>query len=566
MRKLGLLLLLCSQYVFGQEETIYYNGNIFTANPLQPFAEAVTIRGQKIVAVGNFSEVINTVSHHATKIDLKGACLLPGLIDSHIHAIEGGVSLTRANVFDELLTTTQLVDYVRKSLLTKQGMTAGILPVYGLNIATWLKIDELSAAFNAAEFAQQPIWLKGSDGHTAWVNTAMMEKAGLNKQYILTLSPDQRLYFGITKQDEPNGFVVDSGLHKIYSVVPEGNIDYHLAATKAIYYCNSHGITAWLDPSAAYTNEKEAPFLDAYQWLARENKLTAHIAATIVADADGKVQEQINMVKALQKKYGVNRNISIIGFKIFADGVIEYPTQTAAISKPYTNRSSSGVLMYNPKNFARFAILADKQKLLVHVHAIGDLAVTETLNGFEAVRKANGNSGLPHTITHMQIVLPGDFDRFQQLNVLASLQLLWAYGDITTIDIVKPYISPELYKYQYPARSLLNAGCTICGASDWPVSSANPFEAMAKAETRKGPMGVLDSTQCMPRMAMLYAYTSNAAKALLKETTIGSIQPGKFADLVMVDRDVMMVNAEALNYTKVVWTMFEGKIIYRANP
>ena len=220
--------------------------------------------------------------------------------------------------------------------------------------------------------------------------------------------------------------------------------------------------------------------------------------------------------------------------------------------------------MFDPKKFTKFAIAADKENLLVHVHAIGDRAVTETLNGFEAVRKTNGNNKLPHTITHLQIVLPPDFERFGKLNVLASYQLLWAFGDVTTVDIVKPYIDPSLYKWQYPARSLFNAGTTICGASDWPVSSANPFEAIYNADTRLGPLGVLDSTQCIPRMAMLYAYTINAAKALEMQTSIGSIEPGKYADMILVDRDVFTISPEQMKNTKVLWTMFEGRIIYKA--
>jgi predicted amidohydrolase YtcJ len=117
---------------------------------------------------------------------------------------------------------------------------------------------------------------------------------------------------------------------------------------------------------------------------------------------------------------------------------------------------------------------------------------------------------------------------------------------------------------QYPVRSLLQAGATICGASDWPVTTANPFEAMYHAETRKGPLGVLDSTQCMPRMAMLYAYTSEAAKALILEKKIGSLQTGKLADIILLDRDILTVTPEAMNDTRVLWTMFEGKKVYEA--
>jgi hypothetical protein len=265
----------------------------------------------------------------------------------------------------------------------------------------------------------------------------------------------------------------------------------------------------------------------------------------------------------LQKKYSYT-DFTIIGFKVFADGVIEFPTHTAALSIPYTGTQSKGDLMMDPKKFAHFATIADKNNLLVHVHAIGDRAVTETLNGFEEARKINRNSRIPHTITHLQIVRPSDFNRFAQLNVLTSFQLYWAFGDATTIDIVKPYIDPALYQWQYPVRSLLQAGATITGASDWPVSTANPFEAISRAETRKGPMGVLDSTQCMPRMTMLYAYTSEAAKALLLEKKIGSLEAGKYADFILLDRDILTITPEALMNTRVLWTIFEGRKVYDA--
>ena len=210
------------------------------------------------------------------------------------------------------------------------------------------------------------------------------------------------------------------------------------------------------------------------------------------------------------------------------------------------------------------AIAADRQGLIVHIHAIGDLAVKTALDAIAAARKTNGDSRLPHTITHIQFADPEDFPRFGELGVIASLQLLWAQGNSDAIEAVKPYIDPEIYRWQYPARSLLDAGATIAGASDWAVSTANVFEAVYYAETRKGDEGVLDASQRVPREAMLYAYTSNAARALNMLDQIGTIAAGKQADLVLVDRDVMTVPAEELKETKVLWTMFGGKIVYRA--
>ena len=179
--------------------------------------------------------------------------------------------------------------------------------------------------------------------------------------------------------------------------------------------------------------------------------------------------------------------------------------------------------------------------------------------------RANGNSGLPHTLTHVQFADPEDFPRFHELGAVAALQLLWASAGEDTIELVKPHLEADLYQWQYPARSLLDNGAIISGASDWPVSSANVFQAICQAETRKGPGGILDPSQRMPREAMLYAYTRNSAVAMNKLKDIGSIAPGKQADLVLVDRDVLIVPSEELRATKVVWTMVGGKMVYQAH-
>jgi predicted amidohydrolase YtcJ len=170
---------------------------------------------------------------------------------------------------------------------------------------------------------------------------------------------------------------------------------------------------------------------------------------------------------------------------------------------------------------------------------------------------------LPDTLTHEQFVQPSDFPRFRELGVVSALQMFWADASQDTIEIIKPYIDPEIYKWQYPARSILDNGGIISGASDWPVSTANVFKAIYQAETRRGPEGVLDPPQDMPREAMFYAYTRNSARAMNMEDAIGTIAPGKRADLVLLDRDVLTISPEEMRDTKVVWTMVAGKVVWR---
>jgi serine/threonine protein kinase/Tol biopolymer transport system component len=166
----------------------------------------------------------------------------------------------------------------------------------------------------------------------------------------------------------------------------------------------------------------------------------------------------------------------------------------------------------------------------------------------------------------LQLIRPEDIPRFHELGVIASFQLYWATAETDTIELVKPYIDPALYEWQYPARSVLDEGGIIAGASDWPVSTANVFRAIYQAETRKGSAGILDARQRVPREAMLYAYTQNAARALGEQDRIGSIAPGKQADFALLDRDVLTATAEEVRDTKVLWTIAGGKTVYGTKP
>lgn len=160
-------------------------------------------------------------------------------------------------------------------------------------------------------------------------------------------------------------------------------------------------------------------------------------------------------------------------------------------------------------------------------------------------------------------MIRGDLARFASLEVLPSMQLYWATADSYSFDLVKPYVDSSLFTLQYPANSLIKSGATLCGASDWPVTTANPFEAMAMAESRSGPLGVLNENEIVSRNEMMKAYTIHAAKALMMGKTIGSIESGKQADFVLVDRDVFHVDTDSVKDTQVIWTMFGGKIIFQ---
>jgi predicted amidohydrolase YtcJ len=542
-------------------ERVLFNAKVFTGVPDHPYAEAVGIRGDKIVAVGSLAEVLLAIGRNAEGIDLHGNFLLPGLIDSHVHPIQGGLTLTGADVGDQELSLDELVSFATDAKKTGKGTRGDVLSISGLPSVYWLKTNDLNSRFNNGDYADLPVFLAGSDGHTSWANRALLRRAGITKEFLSHLSAEERAYYGMEPTGDPNGFAVDAGMDKISTVVPEPSPQQLLAGgSAAVQFLHSLGITAWLDAMA------DRPLLLTYQSLAQRGELTAHVAAFPMVNPRNDPSKELEAVQKLRQEFANIPNLTIPGIKVFADGVLEYPSQTASLTKPYRNTGRPGDLLFDPARFAELATAADKQGLVVHVHALGDRAVKEALNGIEAARKANGNSGLPHTLTHIQLADPEDFPRFRQLGVIAALQLLWATAESDTIELIKPYVDPELYRWQYPARSLLDAGAVISGASDWFVSSPNVFKAIYQAETRKGPEGVLDATQRMPREAMLYAYTRNSARALNQQDKIGSLAPGMQADLVLVDRDVLTVTPEELKDTKVLWTMFGGVTVYRVQP
>lgn len=544
--------------IWGQEpsEKILFHAKVFTGDPQNPYAEAVAIRGDKIAAVGTLPEVEKAVSAGAERIDLQDKSLFPGFIDSHSHSIDGGLNLISADASDRVKSLKELPAFAAEAKKSGRGMRGDILEILGLPLEFWSHPDILNADFSAGAYTKQSVLLRGMDGHTAWANRALLQRAGITREFLQKLSVQERSYYGTDKNAQPNGFLVDAGTEKIEPLLPPPTPERLLAAGRAaLKYNYSLGITAWLDPLA--TDQ----VLAAYKMLADRGELTSEVVAFPQVFAKDPAAE-LDGVQKTREKYKNVPNLHVTGIKIFADGVVEFPSQTAHLSKPYKNTGRNGDLLFDPKKFVDLCIAADKVGLIIHVHALGDGAVKAALDGIAAARQFNGNSKLPHTLTHEQFVLPEDFPRFRELGVISALQLFWAEASNDTIEIVKPYLDPEIYKWQYPARSILDNGGVISGASDWPVSTANVFYAIYQAETRKGPEGVLDQAQDMPRDAMFYAYTRNSARAMNMDS-IGTIAPGKRADLVLLDRDVLTVSPEQMRDTKVMWTMVAGKMVYQ---
>jgi hypothetical protein len=552
---------------------IFFNGRVFTAEPEHPYADAVAIRGDRIVGVGALAAVEALAGPDARRIDLGGKFLMPGMIDSHAHPIEGGLELLSARYTAADGSVPNLVAFVESKLGDKSAFRGDVLVVSDLDIGIWSKAADIDAALSSGQFAKRRVVLIGSDGHTLWANRAARVKAGVTQAFIKKLPESDRKYYGFDAGMNPNGFLVDDGKNALTESLPPLSLATLVAGGRAaLEYMHSLGITGWLDAAPAGVvgggvplSVKDPGVLPAYKALGEAGELTEHVVAYPVVQPDLGFP-QIDVVQQLQAKFQGIRNFKIPGLKVFADGVVEIPSQTAALTRPYVNTGREVKPLFTPSKMKELVAEAYRRGLSVHIHAIGDLAVKESLDAFEAARRANPSTNLPFVMTHAQFVDPEDIPRFAELKVTAALQLLWALADPSTNELVKPYIDPGIYRWMYPARSILDSGGVISGASDWPVSTANPFLAIYQAETRRGEQGVLDESQRMPREAMLYAYTRNSAQALDMADQIGTLSVGKLADLVLIDRDVLTVPAEELKDAKVVWTLFGGKTVYGQAP
>ncbi|QJI29610.1 amidohydrolase [Pseudomonas sp. ADAK18] len=552
-------------------DLVLFNGKVFTAESGQELVQAVAVQDGKILKVGSDAEITALADDHTQRIDLAGKVLMPGMIDSHSHPVVAAFDSLGANLLDEVKPLPALEQWIIEQDQAGNARAGDVISIAGVSSAYWQQSKALGKRFNQGRWAEQPLVLSGIDGHTGWANNAMLKRLKIDAALVKSLPEAEIGYVGHEVDFTPNGYFAESRWDQVRSQIPAPGPEVMLKAARlAVQVNNQYGVTAWMDAASNAgqgdslfdftATEQSYGVLPLYRELAEKGELSAHVAALLITNPKSKPADLEVLAKVMKKFEGVP-NLTFPGIKVFADGIMEFPGQTAAVIDPFKNSLKSGQLLIDPAHFGELVVAAEKRDWIVHMHAVGDRAVRESLNGFEYARKLNPTP-MPHSISHLQLVNPKEFPRFKQLGVIASMQLLWATGEDYTVKLVKPYVSAFAYRYQYPAQSLHKAGAMIAGASDWPVSSPNPWNAIAQASTRKGPLGVLNAKESIDRQTMFYAYTLNAAKALRLDQQIGSLAPGKQADLIILDRDVFKVSDDELFDTKVLKTFFAGKQVY----
>jgi len=533
-------------------DTVYHTGKVYTANTENPWAQAVAIRNGRIAFVGTDDGVRSHIGPDTVVYDLRHRLMMPAFQDVHIHPIYSGVEALACNLNgldDVALYRSRISEYASANPDVPWILGGGwSMAEFGPGAMPSRQIlDEL--------VPDRPVYLTSQDGHSGWANSVALKIAGITRD---TPNPPDGIIDKDPETGEPVGSLQEGAMSLVAKHVPETTLEDRLRGlAHARDMLHGYGITSIQD---AYVFEGD---LEAYAQLDGSDELNLRVVAALWWDR-GETEEQIPRLVELRDKF-LKGHVRPTTVKIMQDGVME--NYTAVMLEPYlTEEGSRGIPMVDPEFLKEAVSLLDAEGFQVHFHAIGDGAVRQSLDAIEEARSRNGDLGHRHHIAHLQIIDPADVPRFAALDVIANFQPLWAYADDYVVDLTLPFISEETAKSMYPIKSVIDGGGKVAFGSDWAVSTANPFPQIETAVTRVDAENhdteVMNPEQRISVEQAIEAFTINAAFVNRQEDTTGSIEQGKLADLIVVDKNIFEIEPAEISDTKVVLTLFEGKPVF----
>jgi predicted amidohydrolase YtcJ len=528
-------------------DLVLRGGQVYTLDAPRRWAESIAIRNGRIVSVGSDAEVAAHVGAGTRIVELAGRMVLPGFHDSHVHPLAGGVELGQCSLSG--LATPEAV-------FAKIGACAAALPAAAWLVGSGFELTMFPGGNPRREdldrvVSDRPAVFSSTDGHSSWVNSQALAIAGVTRD-----TPDPP--GGRIERDEtgtPSGTLRESAAALVGSHVPPITpAERRAGLRRGLEMAARLGITSFIEASA---DEAE---LGTYEEAAREGWLGARV--TVSQRLDAAAGEGAVPALAARARRAAGPRLRADSAKLFVDGVIE--GGTAALDEPYAGRGEDrGELLFEPAALARLAVALARERLQLHAHAIGDRAIRVTLDAIEAARAATGwTDARPH-LAHIQLLPPAQIARFRGLGAAANVQALWAYEDPFITDLTVPRLGADRSRWLYPIGSLLAGGAVVVGGSDWSVTSMNPLQAIEVGLTRRAP-GSGPGPAWIPEeratlSAMLAAYTINGAWLQRAEAERGSIEVGKLADLVVLERNLFDVPPHEISRVKVVKTLLEGK-------
>ncbi len=536
-------------------DILILRAKVYTLNPKMPWAQAVAVRHGKIVAVGT-NEVVEKMRGIGTKvIDAGGKVVLPGFTDCHVHFFEGSVALGQVSL-DGLTTVAEIQSVLREyaaqhpgdSWILGRGWNYAVFGEEALPHKKYL--DEL--------FPNHPVFLEGFDGHTYWANSKALALAGVTKS---TPDPVNGFIVHDAKTGEPSGALKEDADALIRKVIPQQSEAEKLNAFRTgMKWANKNGITRVHSAGGDYQ------YLALLDELRKENQLSVRFYVSYRLDSYELRKQDLDTIESNRKKYHDDW-IDTNAVKMMLDGVVE--THTAALLAPYTDQpASKGALFWDLAKYQNAVNELDKRGLQLFTHAVGDYAIRTALDSYELAERKNHTKDHRPRIEHIETIDASDIPRFAKLGVIASMQPLHAYPDADTMDVWARNVGPDRAARAWLWKSISTDGGRYAFGSDWPIVTLNPWEGLEIAVTRQTtdglPAGGFVPSQRLTVTQAVEGYTLDAAYAGRREKTEGSVELGKVADLIIIDRNIFEIDVHNIGKTNVLTTIVGGKIVYEA--
>ena len=527
----------------GEKTQTLVVGRVWTGNSAQPWAEAVAVDGDRIAYVGDRTEAAQRLAVDAKVVDAGDGLVVPGMIDAHIHLIDGGLHLTSVQLRDAD-SREEFVKRIGHFAKAQRRQDAWIIggdwdhTVWGGELPDRAWIDAVTP--------DTPVWISRLDGHMALANSAAMRAAGISDDV-------KDVAGGEIVRDangRPTGLFKDNAMSLIDQAAPPTSLaDRLAAAVAAMDYLNAQGVTAVHDMGSWRD-------LEVFRLAHKQGLLKVRVYSSTPLGQWEKLADEV-------KRAGRGDEwLQIGGLKGYVDGSLG--SHTAAFLTAFNDApKDTGLLVNTVEDLEEWTAAADKAGLQVAVHAIGDRAIRLQLDVFERVAQRNGERDRRFRIEHSQHIDPADIPRYGKLGVIASMQPYHAIDDGRWAERV---IGARRSETSYAFRSLLDTGAHLAFGSDWFVAPATPLEGIDAAANRrtldgKHPDGWVPAQKISAEEA-LRAYTSGGAFAAFREQDLGTLEAGKLADLAVLDRDIVRGDPDEIANAKVELTMVGGRIVY----
>ena len=535
-------------------DLVLVNGKIYTVDNTRPFTSALAVRGGRVVFVGSDLEARALASPSTSVIDLHGATVLPGFVDAHAHLLGLGNMLRRVNVagstsYDEVIN--------RVKAWAKDVKPGEWIVGRGWDQNRWQSKEFPTNEALSRAFPNTPVAITRVDGHALLANAKAMEVARVSAG---TADPEGGRIIRLAS-GSPAGVFIDNAQNLIGRAIPASTpSDIRKAILAAIAECNRWGLTGVHDPG------EDAETIGIYEQLAKEGKYNLRNYVMLSDPGDPGSHATLRnpyLVRGPQSAL-YDGHLWVRAIKLYADGALG--SRGAALLAPYADEpTNSGLLVSRPEHIEAWAETGLRRGFQVNVHAIGDRGNRIALDAFETALKTVPTANHRFRIEHAQVLSPEDVPRFAKLGVIPSMQATHQTSDMRWAET---RVGPQRIRGAYAWRSLLNTGVVIPNGTDFPVEEVNPLLTFHAAVTRQdptnSPVGGWYPEQKMTREEALQSMTIWAAYAGFQESVLGSLTPGKYADFVILDRDIMRVPDTEIVGARVVSTWIAGKRVYEA--